>query len=236
MSMFLLSFIMCFSLSATADIDLNAHNIVPNPSFENGSGSPDYWGSQCRENCGVVEFLWDNTEAHTGTRSVKIYSNEIDNTCWGVWKHNLSVRGGIKWYFSSWMKAEEINYGGMIGWLWIGSNPEQTKFGKADGTCDWQFGETVWDIDSGVSSLALGMEFRRADGSGWADDVMAVPYFIKLTSDLEDRDDALSPETFSPALGADYNEWVADMNQLITDFSDWQSDPLGDLISYETEA
>gem|GEM_PF-1594271 len=83
------------------------YNLVPNPSFENGSSGPDGW--QHNFVCGDGEYLWDSRYVHDGKKSVGI--SNIDRKC-NVDTYYWNMRGYIEvdpahsynlsvWYFYS---------------------------------------------------------------------------------------------------------------------------------------
>ncbi len=102
---------------------------------------------------------------------------------WGAWISSVKVVPGLKYYFSGWCKTKGCTKGGLLLWLWFGSRPK--SFGGASGDTNWQLGEAVIEIPPGYSSVPLGLEFRRATGQGWCDDLLAVPYFIKAAYDIQ---------------------------------------------------
>ena len=83
-----------FNLSPSTD------NLLPNPSFETGSDLPDNWttvnGLACGQstNTPPLNFDWDNTLAHSGSRSVAL--------------KNLSWPSGLTFTPGSWVSSDFI--------------------------------------------------------------------------------------------------------------------------------
>ena len=224
----------CLCDLATAEIDLNEHNVVPNASFELGKSWPENWSRICRENGDRVQFKWDNHVAHSGQHSVMICSQPIDESCWGAWLCDVPVRGGIQWYFAGWLKSEKMTRGGLLGWLWHGDKP--ISFGSTCGTSDWSKGECIVDVPEDQTILTIGLEFRRATGRGWADDVLAVPYFIKLTADLLLETNRLSAQELLTGVAEDFYQWQDSLFLLSKDVIHWRNAPIERLRQYQIRA
>ena len=228
--------IVCSSAGETAGIDLGAHNAVPNPSFESGDIWPDAWSQQRREGGDRAQFNWDDRIAHSGRRSVAVYSQPIHETCWGAWLCQVPVRGGIKWYFSGWMKSEGMTYGGLVGWLWDGGTPIRGDFAAASGTHDWRQGEWIVDVPEARTYLTAGLEFRRANGKAWADDLLAVPYCLKLTADLLADSERLSLHPLPPGVEEEFAEWRDALTNLSLEVVDWRRASVEQLKEYQDRA
>ena len=217
-------------------MDLGKHNVVPNPSFESGDSWPEGWSRKRREGGERAQFRWDDRVAHSGRRSVMVYSQPMDETCWGAWLCNVPVRGGITWYFSSWMRSDGVTHGALIGWLWNGGIPLRGSFGAASGTHDWRKGEWIVDVPAGRDSLPMGLEFRRANGKAWADDLLAVPYFLKLTGELLAGAGRLSSGEMPPGEADELRQWREELADLGKGVVRWRDEPIERLKGYEATA
>ena len=51
-------------------INLQNHNVIPNPSFEKGNKDPSDWSTERREGGEIAQFEWAKEGAHTGRASV----------------------------------------------------------------------------------------------------------------------------------------------------------------------
>ena len=219
-----------------AAIDAGELNVVPNPSFESGDTWPDAWFRERREGGERAQFAWDDRVAHSGRRSVMVYSRPLEATCWGAWVCRVPVRGGIPWYFSGWTKAEGVAQGALIGWLWDGGTPMWGSFAGASGTCDWRQGEWIVDIPEGRSELTVGLEFRRANGRAWADDLVAVPYCVKLTADLPATAARLGAHPLPPGAAERLAAWHEALRRLEREIIDWRRASVEQLKGYQDRA
>ncbi len=235
-SAIVLAIVVWFCDAAIAQIDLSEHNVIPNPSFERGKDWPESWSRIRREGGDRVQFKWDDVSAHSGQRSILIYSEPMDATSWGAFWCDLPLRGGIKWYFSGWWKSEGITQGGLTGWLWNGKwGSPIGAFGGASATSDWCEAAGIIDVANGDTSVPLGVELRRASGRGWADDLLAVPYFLKLTADLQVNVSKFSAQELASG-PADLHNWQEELSQLSTEVVRWRNEPIERLQEYERKA
>lgn len=96
-------------------------NLVGNPSFETGGDVPDGWGSWF-QNGATCEFNWEDSVAHTGSRSVSI-SNFQGGTGDGIWGTSQSpaIVPGKAHVLSAWVKAENLTSGQVLIFCWDGA-------------------------------------------------------------------------------------------------------------------
>ena len=216
-------------------VHLKDHNIIPNPSFEAGKAQPEHWSEKTREGGEIARFKWDRLIRHSGSRSVMIYSSPDSATCWGAWITRIQLTGGIKWYFSGWSRASRITQGGFAEWIWRGGGPIGSFMG-ASGSHDWVKSEGVVDIPEDAKSLTLGLEFRRACGRVWVDDLLAAPYFLKLIAEMQIEADNLQTKSLPSDLSCELKDWQAKLDALRKNAVQWRGKPVDTLKQYESDA
>ena len=222
-------------LSSAGSVCIKDHNIIPNPSFEAGKAQPGYWSKKTREGGKIARFKWDRHIRHSGNRSVMIYSSPSYATCWGAWTTRIQLTGGIKWCFSGWTRARQITNGGFGGWIWCGGRPIGSFMG-VNGSSDWVKNEGVVDIPEDTKSVILGLEFRRACGRVWVDDLLAVPYFLKLIADMQTKAGNLRTKSLPSDLYSELKKWQAKLDALRKNAVRWRGKSAGTLKQYESDA
>ena len=81
-----------------------AENLLVNPSFEEGVGSPAGWRPWPAQAPGV-DFRWDDGRAHTGSRSVCV---EAGQGSFGMWRQVVPVQGGTVYVLAGYVGFEGI--------------------------------------------------------------------------------------------------------------------------------
>jgi len=81
-----------------------AENLLVNPSFEEGVGSPAGWRPWPAQAPGV-DFRWDGGRAHTGSRSVCV---EAGQGSFGMWRQVVPVQGGAVYVLAGYVGFEGI--------------------------------------------------------------------------------------------------------------------------------
>jgi hypothetical protein len=138
-------------------------NLVPNPSFEDGTTSPSYW-DPCGDNT-----LWDSSVAHTGSRSAR------NPRC--LWISSPFALSSGLYYFGFWHReTSTVNYAG--AWLGAGGGYYWTFADSAYADGQWHYYEAIVQLPSYSdmrvwlmgSSDSAGVNYGPA-GTVWYDDI-----------------------------------------------------------------
>ena len=153
--------------------NLAAYNLLVNGGFEDGSGSPSGWNSDAF--IPDVTFTWDNAQAHSGARSVKIASTLPNDS---RWIQRLIVQPNTEYRLSGWIKTEDVAHTQQS--VDAGANLslfEPTSFtysGGLIGTNDWTFVTLSFNSGSNTQiavACRLGMWSGTTTGVAWFDDL-----------------------------------------------------------------
>ena len=203
------------------NINLQDHNVIPNPSFEKGKDQPAHWSQKTHSGWKIVRYLWDTRVKHSGRRSVMIASYPPQKTCWGSWVTELEITGGIPWYFSAWGKIQKSTKSGLLGWIWNeGHSP--VSFMSFGGDSDWSYSGKTVDMPEGTYTIRIGMEFRYSNGRAWADDVLVAPYFLKLIADMQALTDTFEGDSLPKNLARDIQAWQDKLDDLASRANKWR--------------
>jgi len=139
-------------------------NLVPNPSFEEGTTSPTDW-DPCGDNA-----LWDSSVAHTGSHSAR------NPRC--LWKSSPFYLPAGSYYFGFWHReTSTVDYVG--AWLGPEGGPYWTLADFAYADDQWHYYEVFVQINYNYSDMRVwligssdsaGVGFGPA-GTVWYDDV-----------------------------------------------------------------
>ena len=158
-------------------------NIAPNPSFEDGDDTPEGW--ERRHYSGRATASWDDSVAHTGSRSLRI---ESDGGADSSWFSNLRVEPGKRYRLSAWVKTQGLR-GAMGALLNIhGTSPDGEVTAAVSGDSDWTEIELIFDSGSrrsiSVNTLFGGWGWAR--GVAWWDDIqLAEVVYSETKEELE---------------------------------------------------
>ncbi len=149
-------------------------NLLTNPGFEDGIGSP--WWSNSQAHC-----FSDNNSFHSGSKSLRITLEKPAGDC--VWVgQGIKVTAGESYSIGTWIKTEDvtapgaqifIEWSGPSGWLGGEWNAE-----KLIGTQDWQYtglGGVKIPEEATSASVFLGL-LKGSTGTAWFDDAIAKKY------------------------------------------------------------
>ena len=176
----------CFVLASTivghvhaASIGTEPANLVTNGSFEQGQFSPNSlpngwsWDSWAR----TAIPIWDETEALTGDRSVKIISPTLDDA---RWVQSVPVEPNKPYYLSGWVKTKDVAHSPEI--VDAGANISLlggfTSSPGIFGTQDWMRTGVLFNSESnGQVTVAtrLGFYAGTTTGTAWFDDIKLTP-------------------------------------------------------------
>jgi alpha-L-arabinofuranosidase len=146
----------------------NAENRLPNPSFEEATGSrPAGWRPQ-RWN-GQAQFDHDRT-GRTGDRSARIASEQGGDASWTV---TVPVEPFGRYRLSGWIRTENLQTSGGRGALLNVHTMADAVTRPLTGDNDWTQVEVEFDVDDqdAVQVNALLGGWGNATGTAWFDDV-----------------------------------------------------------------
>lgn len=169
---YLLPVILLFFIS-WATVLADSANLIPNPGFEEGSnGEPYFWAKNAWDNNGgVTVFMWDDSQKHSGTKSVCILNNSPNDA-----RYRQQVKAETNSYYkiSCWAKTENVgmnNKGANISADGILDTSNEVK-GNSEG---WQYlelyGKTSDSQQNFTLTLGLGGYGSTNTGKAWFDDV-----------------------------------------------------------------
>ena len=157
-------------------------NLLINGGFEEGaygaSANPTGWFKEAF-NGATANFTWDNTVAHSGSKSVKINLAELNDARWVQF---VNLQPNTDYEFSGWIKTQGVPF--MNQRIDPGANlstsgafqlpASQGVFGVSDWTfVSFNFNSANW---TGLSFFArIGYYSGTAVGTAWFDDLQLVP-------------------------------------------------------------
>lgn len=154
-------------------------NLVRNPGFEDGQYGPDqqptYWTTDAWQP--ISTFTWDDTQAHTGSKSVRIYSASANDA---RWIQTVQVEPNTGYQLTGWIKTE--NVAPVDDLELAGAN--LSLYGTWDhtpglyGTYDWTY--VTMQFNSGDNTevtvaCRLGYWSGTVTGTVWCDDIQLKP-------------------------------------------------------------
>ena len=150
--------------------EVQAENVFPNPSLEEGYIMPLGWESSSGE--GVA---WSDKWAHSGKRSLLLTGNRKENRCF----LKLPVKKGRKYRFSCYLKAEGIpvDDGGFLSITWTRHGAAidnewgyPTKNSSKSNRSEWEKVSVTSQSDgAGVKGVLISL-VGPEKGNLWADD------------------------------------------------------------------
>jgi hypothetical protein len=155
-------------------------NLLINGSFEDGTyapdASPDGW-TQDAWNWSRVAFLWDDTQAHTGNRSIRITHNDLNDS---RWIQTVPVQPNTDYHLSGWIKTENVAHANEL--VDAGANLSVfgtfTYIGELFGTNDWTYVSLVFNSGDNANvtiAARLGYWAGTTTGTVWFDDLRLEP-------------------------------------------------------------
>lgn len=161
-------------------IESEHENLILNGGFEEGvysqTSRPDNWESD-GEHPGAAEFFWDDTEARTGSRSVKIEAQEPNDT---AWLQTVAVEPDTLYFLAGWIKTQQVTHTEEM----VDAGANLSIFGtytRSDGrfeTRHWRRSTLLFNSgeNSEVTVAArLGYWYGPAAGAAWFDDIRLAP-------------------------------------------------------------
>jgi hypothetical protein len=177
-----LGFVCVFGLTTTS-AELNtpevASNLLSNGSFEEGDyspiESPPYWTWDAWQPTAI--FAWDDTEATTGSKSVKIDAPTPNDA---RWIQTVDVEPNTWYFLSGWIKTD--NVGHTSDFVDAGAN--LSLFGTYErsagvfGSQDWTRNSLLFnsgDDEQVTIGARLGYWSGTTTGTAWFDDLQLTP-------------------------------------------------------------
>jgi putative membrane-bound dehydrogenase-like protein len=146
-----------------------AVNLMPNPSFEEGSGNaPRAW--QPRNYAGQSTATWVEG-GRTGSKALKLESQAGSDTSWYT---DVTVQPQTDYRLSAWVKTRNVR--GAMGAL-LNVHGTEYRTTAVNGTSDWRKVELTFNTGTAtrVSINCLFGGWGRSTGAAWYDDVELVP-------------------------------------------------------------
>jgi hypothetical protein len=162
------------AFAAPANVD--STNLLLNAGFEEGdfspTGSPDHWSQNAY--IPSAEFLWDDTQAYEGSRSVKITAETLNDASW---VQTVSIQPNTLYRLSGWIKTENVarpeGRGANLSLL-------DTWDSSVDlfGTNDWTYVSLRFNSGEKTEvtiAARLGFYAGMTTGTAWFDDLELAP-------------------------------------------------------------
>jgi murein DD-endopeptidase MepM/ murein hydrolase activator NlpD len=147
-------------------------NLLMDGGFEEGSTSPNWWTKDAWT-LSYSTFTWDDSQKHSGNKSVKISNNTANDA---RWIQTVSVQPNSDYRLSGWIKTENVSH--TLESVDAGANlsvlGEYEYSTPLFGTNDWTY--TTLEFNTGqrtqVSIVArVGMYSGTNTGTAWFDDL-----------------------------------------------------------------
>jgi hypothetical protein len=158
--------------------------LLVNGGFEEGvfsaDGLPTGWATDAWDPSAI--FIWDDTEAHEGTKSVKIVQETVNDA---RWIQSIGVLPNTDYCFSGWIKTEDVGHTEQVN----DAGANLSVFGCYDDLgchtyAGGLFGDNDWTLirlgfNSGSNTdlmlgARVGMFSGVATGTAWFDDLELV--------------------------------------------------------------
>jgi len=198
-----------FSLQSEGD---PAPGSLLNGGFEDGSTAPAQWATEAWAS-GRTTFTWDIAHPRSGSRSIKIVSDQEDDA---RWIQTVVVQSQTDYRLSGCIKTENVahrpdgtdagaNLSLMGGWI-----RSEGVFGTSDWTCTSVVFNTGTDTQVTVAAR-LGFYSGTTTGTAWFDDLrlerMDTVQSIVVQVDA-DTQDGMEDTYFSISGDGAHNNWV----------------------------
>ena len=153
-------------------------NRVANMGFEKGvgpGGLPEGWHGRSWEDAGSqVKVSLDEKIRHSGSRSVKLYSD--DKAGMGGINQKVKVTPNRIYYFIAWVKTENMETRtteAVTAGIDIGGKKTFINMGKRgkDVSTDWRMYFSRVEVPAGVEEIELSLILYKAKGTAWLDDI-----------------------------------------------------------------
>ncbi|MCJ8013683.1 fibronectin type III domain-containing protein [Paenibacillus sp. KQZ6P-2] len=149
---------------------------VPNASFEDGTGTPDFWTEVSTE--GNPSVTWDSDLARTGSRSAKIVNAASeDKGGWSLSDTNMiAIDSSASYTFKAWVKTSDVNATDGARAVITCYRSDGTVTGNASfsnevrGTNGWTQLTVNAVTPADAAKIRIDLELNGA-GTAWFDDV-----------------------------------------------------------------
>jgi len=175
--------ILCFFGFLTAYAELNTSeaplNLLSNGSFEEGAYSPTEspidWAWDAWQPSAI--FTWDNTQARTGDKSVKIYAPTSNDA---RWIQSVDVEPNTLYFLSGWIKTDNVGHSSEP----VDAGANLSLFGTWEhsagvfGSQDWTQNSILFNSGDGIQvtvGARLGYWAGTTTGTAWFDDLQLKP-------------------------------------------------------------
>jgi hypothetical protein len=175
--------IVCVFGLTTTNAELNpsevAPNLLSNGSFEEGDyspiESPPYWTWDAWQPTAI--FAWDDTEAITGSKSVKIDAPTPNDA---RWIQTVNVEPNTWYFLSGWIKTDNVGHTSES----VDAGANLSRFGTWErsagvfGSEDWTRNSLLFnsgDDEQVIIGARLGYWAGTTTGAAWFDDIRLTP-------------------------------------------------------------
>lgn len=181
---FVLGIVCFFSfLTPYAEIDTSEAplNLLSNESFEEGAYSPTEspidWAWDAWQPSAI--FTWDDTQARTGDKSVKIYASTPNDA---MWIQTVDVEPNTWYFLSGWIRTDNVGHTAESEPVDAGAN--LSLFGTWErstgvfGSRDWTRNSILFNSGVGIQvtvGARLGYWAGTTTGTAWFDDLQLTP-------------------------------------------------------------
>jgi len=171
-----------------------SHNLVKNPSFEQGKDLPEGWtasGANARE--GVTFGFDTTTRSELGRRCAKMLVPHNAQKNWRGWQQKVPVQAGHTYLLAAWVKCEDLQGNARLHAHCLDASGKLCKTDAMlsigpdlNGTTDWKLlsGRVVMPADAASLHVHLTMD---ATGTLWHDGVLMAECLPGMVACLEGR-------------------------------------------------
>jgi hypothetical protein len=158
---------------------ISTENLLTNPGFEEGVYDPHHnppgWSSASRLPGGF--FTWDNSQAHSGSKSVRLSATSPNDA---YWTQTVTVTPHTVYTLSAWIKTQEVTHVDGNDWARanIGIYGRYDRTWGVSGTQDWiklNFLFSACEDRSITVACRLGHWNETVTGTLWCDDLSLTP-------------------------------------------------------------
>ncbi|MBC7326845.1 DUF4091 domain-containing protein [bacterium] len=172
------------------------HNLVKNPSFEQGDNLPADWegGAEGTQPSGTIMKL--DSPGLFGKHCAKLFIPHGAQLAWTGWRQNVPVQPGKSYLYSAWLKCEDIRDGQVL----IHAHYRNTKgelckslqYASAgepiSGTRNWTQMTGIFKMPDDVAFFQLHLTML-ASGTVWHDGVLLAEVEEATIGELEAREE-----------------------------------------------
>jgi tetratricopeptide (TPR) repeat protein len=132
-----------------------------------------------------VQISLDQTEKHSGKRSLRILFNGHRNISFEDACHNIAPEPGRKYLLSAWVKTQSLTSSEGVRlqiFVFTATNTESVETEEVHGTQPWKQVQLVWVAPPGAGFGSVCVKRKMSDmpesdieGAAWLDDISMVP-------------------------------------------------------------